>query len=78
MTPISLLKTSWEYWKKIAHRIGTFQSRLILTLFYFTILLPVGIVFSLFKDALGIKAKRKSTWIAKVKQVETLEEMKEQ
>jgi len=75
---MQIICTLWQYWKKIAHRIGIFQSKLVLTLFYFTLLLPVGIVFSLFKDVLGIKTEKQSAWITKVKQAETLAEMKKQ
>lgn len=75
---MEIIKTLWKLWKKIAHKIGVFQSRLILTIFYFTILLPAGIVFTLFKDALRIKTKRQSGWVAKAKQSETLEELRNQ
>ena len=73
-----ILKKIWSKWKIIAHRIGVFQSRVILTIFYFILLLPVGIIFSLFKDGLNIKSEKKSTWLLKRKQSQTLEEMEEQ
>jgi hypothetical protein len=72
------LKITWCKWKAFGRKIGTFQSRLILTLFYFIILLPSGIVFSLFKDQLGIKSDQQTSWIDKFNQPETLEEMKKQ
>lgn len=75
---MQIIKTLWNKWKKIAHRIGVFQSRVILSVFYFTILLPVGIVFSFFKDSLNIKRPSSSNWVTKIKQADTLEEMREQ
>lgn len=75
---MQIIKTLWYKWKKVAHKIAVFQSRVILTILYFTILLPFGIVFSLFKDALNIKHAHSSNWIAKNKQPEILEEMREQ
>ena len=75
---MKILKKAWGKWKVIAHHIGVFQSRLILTLFYFILLLPIGLVFSLFKDALGIKKQYASAWKNKDKQTATMEEMKEQ
>jgi hypothetical protein len=68
----------WESWKKIAHKIGTFQSRVILTIFYFVILFPAGIVYSTFKDVLGIKKVRSSEWINKQSKNQTLEELRKQ
>lgn len=75
---MQFIKTLWNKWKKIAHRIGIFQSKAILTVFYFTVFLPAGIVFSLFKDVLGIKHVSSSGWVTKTKQTETLEEMRKQ
>ena len=45
----------WEGWKKIAHVIGDFQARVLLTIFYAVLVLPMGLVFRLFKDPLRIK-----------------------
>lgn len=75
---MKILKKAWGKWKVIAHHIGVFQSRLILTLFYFILLFPIGIIFGLFKDVLGIKAKYVTTWKNKEKQSVVMEEMKEQ
>lgn len=75
---MKILQRIWERWKIIAHHIGVFQSRVILTLFYFILLLPIGIIFGFFKDALGIKAKYATTWRNKEKQSVAMEEMKEQ
>jgi hypothetical protein len=75
---MKVLKKAWARWKIIAHHIGVFQSRVILTLFYFILLLPIGLVFSLFKDALEIKKSYPTAWKIKDKQSATMEEMKEQ
>lgn len=75
---MSILSIIWSRWKIIARHIGVFQSRLILSVFYFTLLLPIGLVFSLFHDKLEIKKPLKSYWKAKTKQPETVEEMRRQ
>ena len=38
----------WNGWKKIALKIARFQTALLLTLFYFLMLVPLGLVFRLF------------------------------
>ena len=58
---MSLLKQIWNGWQGIAVHIGNFQSRLLLTAFYFTILMPIGIVIGLFGDTLGVKAMAQTT-----------------
>ena len=75
---MKILQNAWERWKIIAHHIGVFQSRVILSLFYFILLLPIGFVFSGFKDALRIKTKHTGIWRKKEVQVNTMEEMKRQ
>ncbi len=75
---MNILRRFWDKWKHIAEKIALFQTRLILTVFYFLLLLPFGLVFSIFKDALKIKTVPKSTWITKDRQTKTLEEMKAQ
>ncbi len=49
------LKRLWSAWKEIAACIGDFQSRLLLTLFYFTIALPFGLLLRLVSDPLRVR-----------------------
>ena len=44
----------WEWWKPIAHKIGAFQTKVILTVLYVILLTPLMPVFRL-KDALGLR-----------------------
>ena len=43
-----LLRRAWNGWKRIAHRIADFQVRVLLTVFYYTLLAPF---------ALGVKLR---------------------
>jgi hypothetical protein len=56
-------KKIWEGWKKVAKKIGDFNSRVILTIFYFIFITPISIPIKL-KDPLGIKNKKQS-WLPK-------------
>ena len=58
----ALLKRAWEAWKRLAHKIGNFQARVLLTIFYGVLLLPFGVAARLFSDPLRIK-KRPSEWL---------------
>ena len=55
----------WEGWKKIAQKIGDFNARVILTLFYFILLCPFAILLKLFTDPLEIKKKEHVGWHTK-------------
>lgn len=57
-----MLKRIWQAWKRVAHRIGNFQSRVLLTIFYFVVVLPFGLATRLFSDPLRIK-KCPTVWL---------------
>ena len=50
-----IFQNLWEHWKRIAHKIGEFQSRLILSIFYYVMFAPFAVGVKLFSDPLGIK-----------------------
>ena len=59
---IDLFKRMWQGWKKIAHKIGNFQARVLLTIFYGVLVLPFGLAARLFADPLRIK-KKPTEWL---------------
>lgn len=52
---MSYLKLVWKKWLVIAHTIGNFQAQVILSVFYFIFIFPLGIFFRLFSDPLHLK-----------------------
>lgn len=58
----SLFRRLWEGWKKIARKIGDFNARVILTIFYFILLCPFAVLMKLFTDPLEIKNKEHVGW----------------
>jgi hypothetical protein len=57
-----MLKRAWQAWKRIAHKIGNFQARVLLTVFYGVIVLPFGLTAHWFSDPLRIK-RRPTQWL---------------
>ncbi len=53
----------WNRWKAIAHVIGNFQARLLLSAFYFVVLAPFGIGVRLFSDRLRLKGRSEAQWM---------------
>ncbi len=51
----ALLRRVWEGWKRLGRKIGDFQARVLLTLFYFVILAPFAVVVRCTADPLGLK-----------------------
>jgi len=56
------IKRGWAVWTKIAHKIGNFQARVLLTIMYAILVLPFGLAARLFSDPLRIK-KRPEEWL---------------
>ena len=52
----------WERWKRLAKRVGEFQSRVILGGFYFVIVCPFAMIVRWTSDPLGIKPKTTKGW----------------
>ena len=51
----TLFSAVWIQWKELAHYVGNFQSRWLVTVFYFTIALPFGLVARFLLDPLNIR-----------------------
>ena len=49
------LARAWARWKRIAHAIGNFQARVILTVFYFVVVPPFALVLKVWKDPLALR-----------------------
>jgi hypothetical protein len=56
-----MLKRLWEIWKQVAHAIGDFQARVLLTVIYGVLVLPFGLLVRLFADPLQTK-HRPTAW----------------
>ena len=52
----------WERWKQVARKIGDFQARALMTIFYFVILGPVAMVLTWRSDPLAVKPRTPRGW----------------
>lgn len=65
-TSKNLIKVLWQSWKNFSNRIGSFQSRIILSLFFFIFVSPFALAVKIFSDPLKIKHQSsKSHWLPK-------------
>lgn len=62
------LKSIWEKWKILGHKIGNFQARLILGLFYFIVICPFAAVVKFISKPLRLKILNTSNWRAEEKE----------
>jgi hypothetical protein len=70
----------WKAWKRFARRMGNYQSRVLMALIYFTIVLPFGLGVTLLADPLKTRhIKGASRWQPKELQAKpSIEEAREQ
>jgi len=57
-----MLKRLWNWWKPIAEKIGNFQARIILSVFYFIFVTPIALGVKLFSDPLRMKKINQGSW----------------
>lgn len=76
---LSMLKRVWEAWKKIAHKIGVFQSRVILSVLYIILIIPFSLAVKYITDPLRLKNRpMESYWIKRTPQEPSMEEARRQ
>jgi hypothetical protein len=51
---MTLLRRVWQVWKRVGKKVGDFQARVLLTVFYFVILAPFGLAMRA-ADPLGLR-----------------------
>ncbi len=61
--PQSAPRRLWEWWKRVARKIGDFNARVILTIFYCILLMPFALMVRLLTDPLRIKPKTEKRWL---------------
>jgi len=59
---MSLLRRAWEGWKRFGRRLGDIQARVLLTVFYFTIVAPFALVVRLATDPLAVRRGTPKGW----------------
>lgn len=52
----------WEAWKRLGRKLGTFQARVMLTVFYFVILAPFALLLQLTSDPLALRRGTARGW----------------
>jgi hypothetical protein len=74
-----VLKGLWESWKGFAREMGNYQSRVLLTFFYFVAVAPFGLLVRLFGDPLRTKLSTgPSFWVPRAPANTELDEARRQ
>lgn len=78
-TSITSFRKSWLRWKEFSHRIGSFQSRVLLSLFFFFVVSPLALAVKVLGDPLMIKhITGRSFWLSRKETSEDLEKFRRQ
>jgi hypothetical protein len=69
----------WPSWKNFSKRMGSFQSQILLSLFFFLFISPFALAMKMLSDPLKIKEKStKSYWLEKTEKKLDIDEFKRQ
>ena len=60
---MSALKQFYRGWMRVVHVIGNVQARVILTVLYLIMVVPVGFVMRLFSDPLRLRPTEGTYWV---------------
>ena len=72
-------KKLWFQWKAFSRRTGGFQSRLILSFFFFLAVAPFGLAVKIFRDPLRLRKGHQETyWLDKKETADDLEQSRRQ
>jgi hypothetical protein len=71
-----VLRRLWEGWKRFGRKMGDFQARLLLTVFYFVILGPFALGIRFKADPLGLR--RGGGWLPVTREGDPLERARRQ
>ncbi len=76
---MTFLKKAWDGWRRFGHFMGDIVARVVMTIFYFTLLLPFGVIITLFGDPLDMRHKSKApAWLPRTTGDRTLDEARRQ
>jgi len=56
------VRGAWTHWKRIAHAVGVVQTRVLMVIFYFIFVLPLGLVMRMRGDPLHLKPGASGNW----------------
>ncbi len=73
-----MARSLWQQWLRFGKALGNVLGRIELTVFYFTIVVPFGIIARLFTDPLAVRSKAPATWIERETKDWTLRDGKRQ
>ncbi len=73
-----MLRKFWKGWKKFGMFLGDIFARVILTLLYFTIVLPFGLWVRFFGDPLRIRTSSPQLWNPRTTGDKTLDDARRQ
>ena len=77
--PGNIFQEIWQSWGDLSSRMGNFQTRILLSLFFFILVLPFALAVKAFSDPLSIKQPgRQSHWLPRIQTHVDLEQFRRQ
>lgn len=78
-TSKNLIRKLWQSWGNFSKRMSDFQSRIVLSLFFFVVVSPFALAVKMFSDPLRIRYQgNKSHWLLRMRTEISLEQFRRQ
>ena len=71
---MQFLRKVWQTWKRIGQFIGDLVGRVVLSVFYFTLVMPFGLGVRFFGDPLAMRPVDRPKWVERETHDLTLED----
>jgi hypothetical protein len=78
MPMATLVKTLWRRWTRVAHAVGTFQARVLLTVLYAVVLPPFALIARWGSDPLRLRPPDTPQWLPRPLKATGLEDGRRQ
>ena len=63
--PLGILQASWNHWKRMARAVGVVQTRILMVVFYFAFVLPLGLIMRMSGDPLRLRRPAGGNWVSR-------------
>ena len=75
---VPIWRSGWERWKQIARAVGVVQTRFIMILFYFVMVVPLGLFVRWKEDRLRLRPPQGPLWVPHPENKHTLDRARKQ
>lgn len=71
-------RRAWQLWRRFGHALGDAVARVLMTVFYFTVIVPFALIAKIYRDPLGEERPTDTLWLTHAEPVTDLDAARRQ